>query len=491
MDLPFELGPYRAETQLGFGAFSTVYKATHIATGRTVALKVLRAEMAQDEQIRKMFMDEARLLVRVDHPNVVSAGVIDELKAPGLGTRLVLEMEYVDGVCLGALLTGPLPASVALDLALQAARGLRHLHGLATPFGEPLELVHRDIKPENLLISRDGVLKLVDLGISKSSVRLASATETGLTRGSPQYMSPEQVEGAKSLDFRSDFFSLGAVLWRCLFGRLHIEGSSLREILAQVFAFSIDDELQGLGGLSTGLQELLRGLLAHDVEDRYSSTEAVVRALEAEVAVTPPGAQTPSDYLREAVATTRAASEAESLGPTAVLPTRLMGRGDPVTSAGVPHSPMAQSPSVAPWIALSVALPLLIAGVMAVGLLRYGDGEEQAGDATTEAIESAGIEGDAPVSGSGTTVDSPSVGSLSSARHQGTLRLAADHRFVLTVDGRRFSEGEARRGFALAAGPHLAKLECLECPPGVVPIVEVTVQVEAGSTHRETVSFSP
>ncbi len=221
---------YRVERVLGAGGMGVVVQVRRLADEQTFALKFLRPSVARDPSAKVRFLREAEAAGRIESPHVVH---ISEVGTLDTGTPYLL-MEYLHGATLEKLLSGghALPLQVACDLALQVCEGLSAAHATG--------VIHRDIKPANLyLCAGEGgakVLKIADFGISKI---LDDNQNRGLTRpqtslGSPLYMSPEQMESASSADFRTDQWSLGAVLYRMVTARLPFSAGSLPALCLQV-----------------------------------------------------------------------------------------------------------------------------------------------------------------------------------------------------------------------------------------------------------------
>ena len=209
-------GRYRLERELGRGGMATVLLAYDEELDRPVAVKLLPEHLASDAAFHARFFREARLAGRLSHPNVVR--VYDAGEADG---RPFIVMEYVPGESLAE--AGPLPAARVVELGLQACAGLQHAHDAG--------LVHRDVKPANLLVRDDGVLKIADFGIARAA-ESTRHTEVGTLLGTAAYLAPEQIAGADATP-ASDVYSLGAVLYELLTGRLPYAFSSLAELAAQ------------------------------------------------------------------------------------------------------------------------------------------------------------------------------------------------------------------------------------------------------------------
>lgn len=199
---------------------------------RLVVIKQIRPQYARDEQFVEMFIDEARIIAGIRHPNVVQCF---ELNTED--DNLFLVMEYLEGESSDGLLRRlrrlkrPLDLSHALHIVADTAAGLHAAHELRTPDGQLRELVHRDVSPDNIFIGYDGSVKLLDFGVAKASDRITQ-TEAGMLKGKFSYMSPEQARG-ESLDRRSDIFGLGIVLWELVCGRrLFLRGNTIATLRA-------------------------------------------------------------------------------------------------------------------------------------------------------------------------------------------------------------------------------------------------------------------
>jgi eukaryotic-like serine/threonine-protein kinase len=230
--IPF--GTYRLIKRLARGGMAEVFLATQRGLEgfeRRVAVKRILPHLVESSDFVEMFLDEARLAARLSHPNVVHIyefGKVEEY--------FFIAMEYVDGVDTNQLILETsgrgIPPEIVARIGADAAGGLHHAHQLSNDDGKPLGIVHRDVSPQNLLLSFDGVLKIVDFGIAKAAHH-AERTRPGVVKGKFAYMSPEQVVG-KTLDGRSDVYSLAIVLWELLAGRFAFSrespGEAMREI---------------------------------------------------------------------------------------------------------------------------------------------------------------------------------------------------------------------------------------------------------------------
>jgi serine/threonine-protein kinase len=224
-----QIDRYQIEAELDSGGFGTVFRARHVVLGRKVALKLLHPSRESSLDIVERFLREARILSSIASPHVVQ--VID---AGMTGDRqLFLAMELLDGISLAARLEHQSPLTVhhALSITRQVAKGLAAAHAAG--------VVHRDLKPGNIFLTRtaDGreFAKVLDFGISKSHAREADnvITMTGAVLGTPHYMAPEQLHGARDVDARADLYSLAVCLYEMLSGHLPYAANTLEALLAQ------------------------------------------------------------------------------------------------------------------------------------------------------------------------------------------------------------------------------------------------------------------
>jgi serine/threonine-protein kinase len=213
------LGPYRIEAALGEGAMGVVYRAVHEDDGVTVALKVLRPELAANEEYRHRFLREARVAGEVEHRNLAPI-----LEAGELAGRQVVALRYVPGQTLAERLKveGTLPLADVLRLVGELGAALDALHA----FG----LVHRDVKPQNVVLDEEGAAVLTDLGLAKGRAYTV-LTRPGQLLGTVDYLAPELIEGAPAAP-ASDVYSLGCVVFACLAGRPPFTGVSPFQVVA-------------------------------------------------------------------------------------------------------------------------------------------------------------------------------------------------------------------------------------------------------------------
>jgi len=272
----FFLGKYKLLGELGRGGMGAVYKAVQTRLGRVVALKVMATKLVSDEQAVSRFRREIEAVAALDHPNVVAAFDADQTE----GTHFLV-MEYVEGESLAALLKREhrLPIATACDYIRQAALGLAHAHERG--------MAHRDIKPANLLLTRtsDGqpLVKILDMGLARFTVERGEETEltsTGQVMGTPDYIAPEQARSTKRADIRSDIYSLGCTLFRCLTGHLPFDGESVMEKLMARAMGDAPPLRQRLPEAPAALEAVVAKMLARDPAARYQTPADVAAALE-------------------------------------------------------------------------------------------------------------------------------------------------------------------------------------------------------------------
>lgn len=279
--LPTQIGRYEIISSLGMGGMARVYLGLQRGPGaarKLFAIKQLRAEIAADEQVLTMFVDEARIALGLNHPNVVSTF---EVVAESGEFHMVLE--YLEGQSLAQVLRrvgrANMPRAEHLWILSQVLTGLHYAHTLADFDGTPLGIVHRDVSPANVFVTYTGQVKLVDFGIAKASGGMAE-TQHGIIKGKLGYAAPEQCLG-RAVDCRSDVYAVGVMLWEALALRRRALGETP---VAMIQARVQDTEArleEAWPEVSPELAEIVRRALALDPASRYSSAAELLRALEA------------------------------------------------------------------------------------------------------------------------------------------------------------------------------------------------------------------
>src|SRR5262245_17013090 len=251
---------------------------------KLVAVKLLRRDLAEDEVFRRMFLEEARLTARLNHPNVVQTNDVGED-----GGRYYIAMEYLEGQTFERVRRARnasklFPQTMQLAMLADVLAGLHYAHELVDYDGTPLAIVHRDVTPSNVFITYDGQVKLVDFGIAKVLDSL-NHTKVGVLKGKARYMAPEQITGAP-VDRRADVFSVGVMLWEILSGAPIWSGRNENEILRRV---SIGDLPPVAREAPPALVRICARAMAHQPDDRYPTADALRVEIESYLAqhVTP------------------------------------------------------------------------------------------------------------------------------------------------------------------------------------------------------------
>ncbi|MBK6918281.1 MAG: serine/threonine protein kinase [Deltaproteobacteria bacterium] len=275
------MGRYTIVRRIGSGGMAELYLVRARGIGgfdKLFALKLVLPHVADDPEFIAMFLDEARLAGTLDHPNI--AHVVDIGR---VGDDHFYAMEYVHGRDLRSILKtappGPMPLEVALSLVLPAAAGLHHAHERCGPDGVPLQLVHRDVSPSNLLVTFDGVVKLVDFGIARAEAR-SKATQAGVVKGKRGYMSPEQCRG-DVVDRRSDVFALGILLWELTVGQRLFVGDHDYAVMSKIVFGMVPDPRQLQPDYPPALAEIVMRALHRDPAQRPATAQALGLELEA------------------------------------------------------------------------------------------------------------------------------------------------------------------------------------------------------------------
>jgi response regulator RpfG family c-di-GMP phosphodiesterase/serine/threonine protein kinase len=268
------LGNYRVLHRLGAGGMGIVFQAEHLVLRRSVAIKVLSLPLDTEPLILQRFTNEMRIVAQLQHPNIVSAIDAGVCNSPDPDCPMLryFVMEYVPGQDLEVMVEkrGPLPPTEACDLAYQIAAALAE--------AQKQNLVHRDIKPSNVLVTADGQAKLLDFGLARHLP--SRVTEPGTILGTFNFMAPEQAHDASTVDIRADIYGLGATLYWCLAGRAPFEftGNFTQDMVARMTQPPPSIRCQRLD-VPVELDELLARMMAPKPDNRFSSPQAVMRAL--------------------------------------------------------------------------------------------------------------------------------------------------------------------------------------------------------------------
>jgi serine/threonine-protein kinase len=277
------LGKYELLALLAIGGTAEIYLARiggEAGFEKYVVVKSLLDHLADEPEYVKMFLDEARLGAQLDHSNIVQTLELGEQNG-----RYYMVMEYLAGMSLAQLARrtqervsgGYMPVDLVLGLAAQTCAGLTYAHRKAHAGGKQLNLVHRDISPQNLVVSFDGVLKIVDFGIAKADMR-DTHTRSGTIKGKFAYMSPEQCL-AKHVDHRTDIFALGVILHELLCARRLFKRATTYETYEAIIKGKVPRPSEVNQALDPALDDVVLKALQYNREDRYESAEAFGQTL--------------------------------------------------------------------------------------------------------------------------------------------------------------------------------------------------------------------
>lgn len=276
------LGKYRPIAELGRGGMAVVYLAA--AEGprgfsKLVVVKELKEELAGDADFTGMFVDEARIAARLNHPNIVQTYEVVEEE----GDTFFLIMEYLEGQAFSAVRTrlaklGELTRDHQIRVIVDMLEGLHYAHELSDYEGHPMDMVHRDVSPHNVFVTYTGEVKLVDFGIAKASDS-SSHTKTGVIKGKISYMAPEQAFALK-VDRRADIFSAGVILWEALTSKRLWKGMPDAAIIHHLSTGTIPKVTEVVADLPPSLVAICEKALAPNPEQRYATALQMKRDLD-------------------------------------------------------------------------------------------------------------------------------------------------------------------------------------------------------------------
>jgi len=258
---------YRLEKRVGRGGMGTVYRANQLSLDRPVALKILSDDLASNREFTSMFVHEARAAARLSHPNIVLAYDVGKDKE-----KFFFAMEYVSGGSVQELLAKvkKIPLKQAVHFVIEAAKALE--------YAEKQGVVHRDIKPDNLMITKDGGIKICDLGLAKSFTSSEPvAAQEGIC-GSPHYIAPEQAQG-KAVDHRADIYSLGATFYRMLTGITPFTGNSVKDLIKKHITEKPRPIREMEPSAPESVARVIDRMMAKKPEQRYQSASEVINDL--------------------------------------------------------------------------------------------------------------------------------------------------------------------------------------------------------------------
>jgi serine/threonine-protein kinase len=269
--LPEQIPGYQIIGKLGKGAMAVVYKAKQVSLDRIVAIKILPKRFSENPEYVTRFYKEGKAAAKLNHNNIVQA--IDVGEAGGYHYFV---MEYVEGKTLYEdLAAGKIfSEQEALDIVIQVAKALKHAHDNG--------LIHRDVKPKNIMINKEGVVKLADMGLARQTSDIEAAeSEAGKAYGTPYYISPEQIRGEINIDGRADIYGLGATFYHMVTGRVPFMAADPSEVMKKHLRQELVPPDHINTSLSNGVSEVIEVMMAKRKEDRYNNAEDLLADLQA------------------------------------------------------------------------------------------------------------------------------------------------------------------------------------------------------------------
>jgi len=262
---------YKVLGKLGSGAMAIVYKARQLSLDRIVAIKVLPKRFSENPEYVERFYREGQTAAKLSHNNIVQAFDVGEA-----GGYHYFVMEYVEGktiyddLAAGKVFT----ESDALEIVIQVAHALAHAHDRG--------LIHRDVKPKNIMIDKDGVVKLADMGLARETTDIETAqSEAGRAYGTPYYIAPEQIRGKIDIDGRADIYSLGATLYHMVTARVPFMADDPTEVMKKHLKEQLVPPDHINTNLSAGISEVIEIMMAKNRDDRYKNVKELLTDLEA------------------------------------------------------------------------------------------------------------------------------------------------------------------------------------------------------------------
>lgn len=281
--IPTRLGPYEVGAKIGGGGMASVYVGRRIEgtpKDEIVALKLIRDELAKDREYVAMFLDEAKILSRLAHPDIIVTrdyGIEGETRF--IAMELLLGRSLLDAFDRANQQKTRMPLDLAAFVGKRVAEALDYAHALENDKGTKLNVIHRDVNPTNVFVTYAGMVKLIDFGLAKSSARLAKSGE-GIIKGKVPYLSPEQIE-EKPFDHRADIYALGATIWEMTTGRRLFKRATDVETIRAIREHDVPDPREIVEGLyPDALWTIVQRALERDPAKRYATGGELARDLD-------------------------------------------------------------------------------------------------------------------------------------------------------------------------------------------------------------------
>lgn len=363
------VGPYTIIEQLGQGGMATVFKAYHAALDRNVAIKVLHPAFTQDPQFQQRFQREARVVAKLEHPNIVP--IYDYAEHEG---QAYLVMKYIEGRTLKAVLDQGWPSKQEILRVVKAV-------GSALTYAHAKGILHRDVKPSNILLTDEGGVFLADFGLARMAEAGQSTLSGDQLLGTPHYISPEQARGEKDLDEGTDIYSLGIVLYQLSVGRVPYNSDTPFSIIHDHIYKPLPLPRSLNDKIPEALEQVLLKGLAKERGDRFATIAEQVAAFERAVtgqspwmseAAVEPAVAAMVDRTPQAAAEPARIAVAEAAGEPQAVAVGVAPQAEPV---GAPEPPRANRTRRWPWVAGGLALSVLSLLTFAFAMAHSVSGE--------------------------------------------------------------------------------------------------------------------
>jgi serine/threonine-protein kinase len=398
------LGRYALYGEIAAGGMATVHLGRllgPVGFSRTVAIKRLHPQFAKDPDFVSMFVDEARLAARVQHPNVIPT-----LDIVSLEDELFIVMEYVEGESLARLLRSMrnaerlIPPTIVGAIMSGALYGLHAAHEAKSERGEPLQIIHRDVSPQNILVGVDGVPRVLDFGVAKAANR-SQTTRDGQLKGKLAYMAPEQILGEERIDRRVDVYAAAVCCWEALVARRLFEGQNEGAIMKKVIQGDVPPPSSLVPDVPRAADAVLLKAMSRDREQRFATAYDFAVALEESLGADNPRrvAAFVADCARDAIA--RRSQRVRQLESLTEADLAAMMLPPPVSTASGKSGDRSAPTQVtrrrdrALVVALAIAAALGLATALAIVALVRGRGGDSAAS-SAPAVSVVHVVGTAP-----------------------------------------------------------------------------------------------
>ncbi|MCC6808079.1 MAG: serine/threonine protein kinase [Deltaproteobacteria bacterium] len=483
-------GKYRLEQRLAVGGMAEIFLAKldgPVGFQKELVIKRILPNFATDPDFVSMFLDEAKLVAQLAHPNLVQV-----FELGSVGNALFLAMEYVDGLDLYTLLrrmrqrSVPMPPDVSVSILLATLRGLHYAHEKTDQMTEtPLGLVHRDVSPSNILVSRAGYVKVTDFGIAKAETR-ATKTRTGVLKGKFAYMAPEHAQG-KAIDRRADLFAVGLIAFELFSGRQAYADPDEHGLFQHAVSGLVPTLTEVMTSFSSDVSAVIEKALAYDPDDRFPTCAAFAAELaRASSAFGPPADEAALSALVQELDQV----DMPLLSGTDVvtLATSVLGPKQEAKSSQFETTEKEKAQPKRPGrkrIAAALAGSVVVAGIITIGKIQ-GDRAGLVSKPSTPSEETRPAS--EPTSAAESIPAPPPAQSPPPARamKHGFLTINAKPWANVFIDGRDMKMTTPVHDLRLFVGNHRVRLES----PGAKRSEEFVVEIQANKTTTKIVNFN-